>query len=1506
MKYYIHKKIRVLKILIIGIALPVIMVLSAFFSTPKQRIVLIGDSTVSGGNSTDPLSAWGWGNVLRDWDEYNTLEVINRAIAGQSSRTFYTEGHLAAVIETVQSGDLFLIQFGHNDAGSINDAVYPKASLKGTGNNTEVVLNSKTNQTETVHTYGWYIRQFVRQAKEKGAIPVVLSPVPRNIFSNGAVVRANEDYGKWAREIASNEGIAFIDLNNLVANKYDQLGASAVTSLFVSGDHTHTNRAGALQNAEEVYEGLNRLGVILGEDILLGSWEDLDGDRQIAGGSIAYSSTIATIKNDKTIVFSAFTLNGKLQVKVRNGQNWDSVSDNFSTNITHPRLWKNDQGDVYISYVDVSNGARLVVQRFDFDKENWQTLGFASGSTAVVNLQNAAARNHALAFDTEHTPYVVYLTANGPIAQRYTNESWTQLGSSIDGVRSSSPDIGIDRSTNMPYVLYIPGTASTGQLTLKSLGNDNQWIPVAIPGTIPSTGAITTGARFSTLTVTRDTLYIAYMDGGSGKASKTTVIASGLSTIGWTVKGVLSDRQSTDVNIASDSLGNVTVGAIDGISNGSGRTVARIWRKNVDQEAFVELNKDDVTVGIDEPSANLSLAIGQDFKPYVSYLKNNVFYNYRYHLQVVIPEAELEEEESIPDEVVTKAKRMEKLDRGLIAIRSDPESIFLSWRLLATDDKGIAFNIYRDNLKINDIPITDATNYVDRTAVDGHYVVKTVIGEEELESSSPVSVWTESHLAINMNIPPNGITPNGETYNYSANDLSVGDLDGDGEYEIVVKWDPSNSGDNLPGQRGSVYIDAYKLNGTQLWRLDLGKNIRSGPHYTQFLVYDFDGDGKAEVALRTSDGTMDGVGNVIGDADADYREESGYILSGPEYLTVFHGPTGKALATVDYIPERGSISSWGDNYGNRVDRFVAAVAYLDGERPSMVFGRGYYTRLVRVAWDFRDGKLTHRWTFDSNDKGNETFAGQGNHQMSVADVDNDGKDEIINGASVINDNGKKLHTTQLGHGDALHVSKMDPSRERQLIWQPQEDPSNYGIYGLNLRDAATGEIIFGVDGEGRDIGRAMAADIDPRYPGYEVWGPVGGLYNIKGELISPRKPSSSNFGIWWDGDLSRELLDDVNIDKWNYNNSTSNRLRSFSSYGAVSNNSTKATPGLSADILGDWREEVIFRSNDSKKLLLFSTTTITAHKLYTLMHDPQYRVAISWQNSGYNQPPHPGYYLGNGMEIEQPHVILEQTAKQDQEIDFQSIDNTAVGSPPIEPIAYSSSSLPVFFKSSDPSIVSVVNNRLIVNEAGEVVITAFQPGNLLWNAAADKVQPLKVEKGIQTITFETVQRTTVGDAATVLSASSTAGLPVTFLSSDVSIASIDDNILTARGRGSVTITALQIGNASWSAANPVAQQVLIDAAPDIVVSKAVSPNGDGVNDILFIEEIQRYPENTISIYDRSGWEIYRATGYDNSGTSFKGLDKRGKSLPEGTYYYVLEWQTEFGKKTIKAWFSLKY
>jgi rhamnogalacturonan endolyase len=561
---------------------------------------------------------------------------------------------------------------------------------------------------------------------------------------------------------------------------------------------------------------------------------------------------------------------------------------------------------------------------------------------------------------------------------------------------------------------------------------------------------------------------------------------------------------------------------------------------------------------------------------------------------------------------------MEDLGRGVTVVPASGGNL-VSWRLLGTDSSSTAFNVYRNGTLLNSSPITGATNYLD-TGGSGTYTVAPVNGGTVGSQAGAEAVFNASgYKDIPIQRPAGGTTPSGEAYTYNANDMSVGDLDGDGQYEYLVKWDPSNAKDNSQsGYTGNVYIDAYELSGQRLWRIDLGRNIRAGAHYTQFQVYDYDSDGDAEVAMKTSDATVSGTGQVIGSASADYRNSSGYILTGNEYLTVFNGANGAILDTINYQPARGTVSSWGDSYGNRVDRFLAGTAYLDGTHPSMIFSRGYYTRSVIWAVDFNGTDLVSRWVFDSNSAGSQ-YTGQGAHSLSIADLNGDGRQDVVFGAMAVGSNGQALYNTGFGHGDALHVSDFVPGRAGQEVFMPHESSSQPSS-SLN---GSNGSILFQTPASG-DNGRGVAANVLASNAGAEYWSAnVSGLLNASGANIGA-KPASINFVSWWDGDGERELLDGTAIT--NYPSGTL-----LSGSGVASNNGTKATPALSADLFGDWREEVIWRTSDNSALRIYATSATTNLRIATLMHNPQYRVAIAWQNTAYNQPPHPSFYIGSDV-----------------------------------------------------------------------------------------------------------------------------------------------------------------------------------------------------------------------------------------------------------------------------------
>ena len=631
----------------------------------------------------------------------------------------------------------------------------------------------------------------------------------------------------------------------------------------------------------------------------------------------------------------------------------------------------------------------------------------------------------------------------------------------------------------------------------------------------------------------------------------------------------------------------------------------------------------------------------------------------------------------VAQELVTPESQMEKLGRGVVALPQS-KGIFVSWRLLGTDDARMKFDVIRDGKTIaQDL---EASNYADEegTASSKYKVVCKVNGKT-VETSAEVTPWSDVYMKLPLDRPATGAL-GGE---YSPNDCSVGDVDGDGEYEIFVKWDPSNSKDNSQSDKtDNVFIDCYKLDGTKLWRIDLGVNIRAGAHYTQFMVYDFNGDGLAEMMCKTAPGSKDGAGNYVNQAatddaikaadnEKDWRSSAGRIDGGQEYLTVFNGLTGAAIHTIAYYPNRNALAelseasgsfNWDDrsgkndkgNYGNRGERYLAAVAYLGGPdaNPSGIFSRGYYTYAYVWAVDFDGTQLKHRWLHRSDSKtqysvvdadmkesakisapaatssdgsGSQTMYGNGNHNLSVGDVDGDGRDEIIWGSAALDDDGKLLYATGFGHGDAIHLSTMDPDRGGFQVFQVHEEK---GTYSWDLHDAATGEVIFRGGNSGKDNGRGMAADVIPGSRGFEFWSADERAQRSvqTGEIVGS-KNTSVNFRMYWDGTCYDQMLDGNTLDAWD--GSAWSRVMTFYSYGNSSTcNGTKKTPNLQADLFGDWREELIlWDSGNSATLNIFTTNIPTEYRVPTLMHDHTYRMAVAWQNTAYNQPPHLGFYL---------------------------------------------------------------------------------------------------------------------------------------------------------------------------------------------------------------------------------------------------------------------------------------
>lgn len=567
-------------------------------------------------------------------------------------------------------------------------------------------------------------------------------------------------------------------------------------------------------------------------------------------------------------------------------------------------------------------------------------------------------------------------------------------------------------------------------------------------------------------------------------------------------------------------------------------------------------------------------------------------------------------------------RMMEDLGRGLVAVKTT-EGVFVSWRILGTEWFDAKYNIYRDGNKLNEIPL-EISNFTDLAGTGtSNYTVTAIINNTEQTPCEAVSPLTNQYKEITLK--------ERDTSLYEINDGTAADLDGDGEYEIIIKrickgWNEDNT--------NYTYFEAYKQDGTFLWEINVGPNILPDVEIN-IAAFDFDEDGKAEVFLRTSEGTIFGDGTEIGDVDGDgktnYRYSVGtaanmqYMNEGPEFLSLVDGLTGIELDRVEYIP-RGKSSDWGDNYGHRATKNFFGAPYLDGIKPSLFIGRGIYTKTIMRAYDVVNKKLVQRWEFNSGNSG--PYYGQGNHNYTIADVDGDGRDEIVWGSMTVDDDGQGLYSTNLGHGDALHVGDLDPFHKGIEIFKCLE---NSPVWGTVFYDGATGEI-FLHHLTTYDCGRCMAGNISDDIKGCALWG-GSVMYSASTRKVVGTGGGPENYRIYWDGDLLEEMTDHSG---WAANPGYgTGAIYKYGSSGpillangATSLNYTKGTPVLQADLFGDWREEVIWRTTDNTKIRIYTTIDPTPYRIYTLMHDAQYRQAICWQMIGYNQPPHTSFFLG--------------------------------------------------------------------------------------------------------------------------------------------------------------------------------------------------------------------------------------------------------------------------------------
>ncbi|WP_404429420.1 fibronectin type III domain-containing protein [Microbacterium lacus] len=1258
---------------------------------------LTGDSTVQ---TYDPAFApqAGWGQMI---GRFLAPEVVvnNQAIGGRSSKNFITQGRLDDVLRSIRPGDYLFMQFGHNDATQGVDDRYASPA-----------------------DYKEYLRVYVEGARQRGATPVIVTPVSRRSFdaATGVFNVSFPEYVAKATELATEEGVLLIDLSASSREYLNEIGPEAAKAVFLhvdpgvfpgrpagTVDDTHFQDYGAIQMARLIAQDIAELGDPLAEEVV-----DIappaavpPAPANLVAGSI--SNAGAQLQWDASATADVYKV--YRQAVADPEPTWSLVTYTTQTSVIVQGLV---EGAAYRYQVVATNG------RGD------------SAASEVVTFTTKQAR---WKFD--------FQLAGNPLMPGYTEVNPDDGYSAEVGYGFEVPiaaNAGRDRgnaggANDLQRDFVLPGDSSTfvldvpnGTYSVKTYSGD--WIGSTrtnfdLEGRSFGTGNAGSGSVNESVRgpvlVTDGQLTVRVHGAAAGtRLNGLEITPILLGPVGLEVTDVVADPSAPTVTLAWDAEPDLTwnvyrtspfdaapqlVGAVGEPTFTD--TSARVgldydyYVTAVDQTGLESVASQTVEVSLVDPdvtvpSAPTGLTVERidkreleiSWAQPVGSLYSLVFRSevegeqgtllgvaetnrftdssvlttipYFYTVIAVNAGGAGAASAQLETEAVTVLQRQaEYLDRAPAAVHT-ADGVLVSWRMLGTDPDSVSFHVYRDGARITQTPITDSTNLLDEDGSEAsQYFVTKVLDDVETTETEPFGVQSAEYLSVPLDKPADAYTKDGQPYSYRANDASVGDVDGDGTYELFVKWDPSNSKDNSQaGYTGNVYIDAYRLDGTRLWRIDLGVNIRAGAHYTHFMVYDLDGDGAAEVVMKTADGTIDALGQPIGNASADYRNSSGYVLTGPEYLTVFNGATGAAIDTIDYTPPRGDVGSWGDAYGNRVDRFLAGVAYLDGEKPSVLFSRGYYTRAVVAAYDFDGENLSERWVFDTDDEGSYDAYGQGNHSLSIADVDGDAKDEVIFGSATIDDDGDLLYSTGLGHGDAQHVSDLIPDRPGLEVFSAHEDMGSSGNLGATMRDARTGEILWDIPAA-RDTGRAASGDIDPRYAGAEGWAiggdaawnsPVGQLKSSTGELISESIPAA-NFLAWFDGDPLREIVDHnwtdatgvgvPTVSKWNWETESEDVI--LMAEGAQTNNSTKGTPNLQADLFGDWREELAFRSADSTEMRIYSTTDETDLRIRTLMHDTQYRVAVAWQNTAYNQPPHPSFFIGEGMEAPAaPHIAV--------------------------------------------------------------------------------------------------------------------------------------------------------------------------------------------------------------------------------------------------------------------------
>lgn len=608
------------------------------------------------------------------------------------------------------------------------------------------------------------------------------------------------------------------------------------------------------------------------------------------------------------------------------------------------------------------------------------------------------------------------------------------------------------------------------------------------------------------------------------------------------------------------------------------------------------------------------------------------------------------------------------LNRGLMALKTDA-GVLVSWRLRASDNaKDVRFRLYRGKSLITKTPVMGKTNYLDASGTASSVYTLQVVDAEGhvLETQEGAKAWANqtAYITLQGGAPTD---PSGAGATYTPNDASFCDMDGDGEYEIVLKWAPSNEKDAASsGTTSPAFYGCYKMDGTRLWMLHTGANMFNSAHTAMFIAWDLDGDGYGEFMVKTAPGAVDGEGNyvLLGNDDPTENLKSGRGKQdhGSEYISVFDGMTGAELQTIPYHTAYADFS-WGDSKQNRSERYLVAIAWLDGEQanPSAIFARGYYNGCRIGAYDWDGSNLTLRWLHsgESASKGTVTYAngtvknltstvyGEGAHWISIGDVTGDGKQEIHYGSGALKPDGTTLYRTGLGHGDAIHLGDFIPSRPGLEYFMAHEEKSSNGNYGVDLRDARTGEILVRRTA-GDDTGRGLMAHFNPEADdayfmdsadGYNETNDKGQtvghhyLYNTKGEQVGDvnfgTSGASINNRLYWNGSLADDYYDKGYLAVFNPTSMSFDRQQVNGTWYTAGNlnNSSKHNPCVLGDLLGDWREEIVnwAQSGSDYQLVINATNYQTPYGLPHLMDDYAYRAQVISQNCAYNQPPHVSY-----------------------------------------------------------------------------------------------------------------------------------------------------------------------------------------------------------------------------------------------------------------------------------------